>query len=129
MLESPILEGLYVRLEPLTLQHLDGLIEAASWSRETFTLTGVPFDRSSMRDYIHTALEERALGTSVPYATIDKGGDKVAGSTRFMRIQFWNWQTTSSYQRGESLPDALEIGATWLALGLNERALTLKQSC
>lgn len=130
MLESPALVGYFVRLEPLSLSHLEGLVAAASQSRETFTFTGVPSDEASTRQYIETALQEKDDGTSIPFAIIAKRQGTVAGSTRFMRIQFWNWPGGSTHQRGAHLPDAVEIGATWLAssaqrTGINTEAKLL----
>jgi RimJ/RimL family protein N-acetyltransferase len=130
VLESPVLEGQFVRLEPLTLAHLDGLLQAASGPRETFALTGVPHDAASTRAYIARALAEQHAGTSIAFATLDIRSGQVAGTTRFMRIEYWDWPTGSPFQRGEDLPDALEIGATWLAAwaqrtGINTEAKLL----
>jgi RimJ/RimL family protein N-acetyltransferase len=37
----------------------------------------------------------------------------VVGSTRFGNIEFWTWPPASPNQRGEDVPDAVEIGWTW----------------
>ena len=130
MLDSPVLQGRLVRPEPLTLAHVQGLVEAATAERETFRYTGVPLDLDSARSYVAKALAEQHDDTSIPFATIDMRSARVAGATRFMRIEYWDWPSGSPYQRGEELPDALEIGATWLApwaqrTGINTEAKLL----
>lgn len=115
MLESPFLEGQVVRLEPLSFDHIPGLLEAATGPRETFRWTGVPHDEASMRDYIAQAIEARDAGTAVPFATIEQSSGRIAGATRFFDIQYWQWSEGNPNQRGTTLPDAVEIGHTWLA--------------
>lgn len=110
-----VLEGRHVRLEPLALGHARALSAAASGPRETFGLTTVPLDEPSTLGYIETALREKEAGRSLPFATIAKPTGRVVGSTRFLNIDFWPWPAGSANQRGEDVPDAVEIGATWLA--------------
>ena len=97
------------------MAHLDTLLDAASGERETYRYTGVPQDRASAQTYIEKALTEQQNGTSVPFAIADKHSGLIAGTTRFMRIEYWDWQDGSPHQRGAHLPDGVEIGATWLA--------------
>jgi N-acetyltransferase len=100
-IEPVTLEGRHVRLEPLTSDHLPGLIEVgldpALW-RWTVSQVQTPTD---MRDYVETALARAATGDEVPFATIDRQTRRPIGSTRFLAIE----------------PDhrRLEIGYTWLA--------------
>jgi len=97
-----ILEGRQVVLEPLSMSHETGLIEAASdgelWKSG---VTIVP-DASSMSAYIGAALEGLAQGRELPFVIIRKSSGKVIGSTRFYNI----------------LPEdrSSEIGYTWLAV-------------
>jgi RimJ/RimL family protein N-acetyltransferase len=54
----------------------------------------------------------------------------VVGTTRFCYIEFWDWEPGSPHQRGAHLPDALEIGYTWLSpaaqrTGINTEAKLL----
>ena len=95
-----ILEGRFVRLEPLTLGHEGGFLEAgAEWElRPGF-----------VRDGIVTALRRRAEGSAIPFATIDKGSGRVAGGTRFLQIDPENRR--------------LEIGSTWLGRPWRRTAL------
>jgi RimJ/RimL family protein N-acetyltransferase len=115
MLQPVSLEGRFVRLEPLSLDHFPALAAAAAGPRETFVYTLVPDGETEMRKFVEDALAMQAAGTAAPLATIDRASGRVVGTTRFFDIQFWDWPTGSPYQRGEELPDALEIGYTWLS--------------
>ena len=124
------LEGRHVLLEPLSLDHVPDLVRAATHSRVTYHLTGVPDDERGMRQYVETALSGRDLGTTLPFATIDRATGEVVGSTRFGNIEFWNWPVGNPHQRGGHLPDVVEIGWTWLApdaqrTGINTEAKLL----
>ena len=130
MLDSVTLEGRHVRLESLSLDHIPGLVQAASQSRDTYGFTYVPADAGAMGIYVETALAGRDAGTMLPFATIDRATERVAGSTRFHHAEFWNWPAGSPHQRGEQLPDVLHIGTTWLAAdaqrtGINTEAKLL----
>ncbi len=95
------LEGKHIRLEPLTLDHEQGLIDAAS-DGELWNLwyTTVP-DPDHTKAYIKTALAEQQAGKSVPFVIINKPHNKIVGTTRYMNIE-------SGVRR-------LEIGSTWYA--------------
>lgn len=109
------LEGRYVRLEPMGAGHARNLLAAASGPRETYALTTVPADEPSMVGYIESALRDQEAGRSLPFATVSNATGQVVGSTRFLNIEFWAWPPGNPQQRGEDVPDAVEIGATWLA--------------
>lgn len=130
MLDPVTLEGRHVRLEPLSVDHIPGLVQAASQSRETYEFTYVPSDADAMRSYVETALAGRDAGTMLPFATIDRTTERVAGSTRFHHAEFWDWPVGNPNQRGKELPDAVYIGTTWLAAdsqrtGINTEAKLL----
>ncbi len=130
MLDSVTLEGRHVRLEPLSLDHIPGLVQAASQSRDTYAYTYVPADAGAMRLYVETALAGRDAGTMLPFATIDRDTEHVAGSTRFHHAEFWDWPAGNPHQRGKQLPDSVYIGTTWLAAdaqrtGINTEAKLL----
>ena len=110
-----VLEGRFVRLEPLTIAHAPALLGAASGPRDTYGLTWVPGSLAEAAAYIETALGEHAAGRSLPFATIDRAAGRVVGSTRFLNIEFWTWPRGNPHQRGVERPDVVEIGATWLA--------------
>jgi RimJ/RimL family protein N-acetyltransferase len=130
LLDLVTLEGRCVLLEPLSLDHVPDLLRAATQSRATYDLTDVPSDEADMRRYVDKALSGRDSGNMFPFATIDRATGRVVGSTRFGNIESWNWPVGNPHQRGEHLPDVVEIGWTWLApdaqrTGINAEAKLL----
>ena len=110
-----VLEGRVVRLEPLTAAHAGDLLAAASGPRDTYGLTWVPGSLADAAAYIDAALGEQTARRSLPFATVDRGRGRVVGATRFLNIEYWTWPPGNAHQRGAERPDAVEIGATWLA--------------
>jgi RimJ/RimL family protein N-acetyltransferase len=110
-----VLEGRWVRLEPLTAEQAPALLQAASGPRETYGLTLVPGTPAETAAYIETALREQAGRRSLPFATVDRATGRVVGSTRYLNIEYWTWPEGNAHQRGPERPDVVEIGATWLA--------------
>ena len=99
--EPVTLEGNHVRLEPLSLEHLDALC-AAGLDPEIWKFTTVNIrNRDEMRAYIEEALQLSAAGTVIAFATCDKGSNTIVGSTRFADIQKQH--------------RTMEIGWTWIA--------------
>jgi len=96
-----ILEGTHVRLEPLTLDHLDSLCEVGMDDDVWRFFPKPVHSRDDMRDFIQTALQWQADGTAIPFATVDRSTQRAIGSTRFMNIDKPNRH--------------VEIGATWVA--------------
>src|SRR5580693_2028682 len=78
-----VLEGIHVRLQPLSRKHTTGLcevgLEEQLW-RWIPTPVRTPDD---MAAYVELALKEQANGVSLPFAQIEKAG-RVIGSTRYM---------------------------------------------
>jgi RimJ/RimL family protein N-acetyltransferase len=98
---SPIrLAGQHAALEPLALEHLDGL-KAAVQDGELWKLwyTAVPAPEA-MRAEIERRLELQAKGTMLPFTTRDASG-KVVGMTTYMNV--------------DAMHKRLEIGSTWTA--------------
>ncbi len=130
-LEPVTLRGSHVALVPLTLAHVPGLVEAAAISRETYALTGVPSTSDGMQAYVETALELYRRGAALPFATVQATTGRVLGSTRFGNIERWRWPPLHvARDRSDDLPDAVEIGWTWLAAdvqrsGINTEAKLL----
>ena len=100
-LEPIVLEGDFVRLEPMTLGHHAGLSEVGLdpeiW-RYTLTLVRTPDD---MRSYMESALELQRDGTTLPFVTIERSSGRIVGSTRFGNYDPANRR--------------IEIGWTWIA--------------
>lgn len=110
-----VLEGTHVRLEPLTAAHLEPLAAIASRHRETYQLTSVPAEAYGMAEYLEIAFAQARTGTALPFATVDRARGAVVGSTRFWSLEFWSWPAGSPWRRPAGVPDALEIGYSWLA--------------
>lgn len=95
------LAGRHVRLEPLSLAHLEGLcavgLDPELW-RWTLTVIRTP---EEMRAYVETALREQEAGVSLPFATVEAATGRVVGSTRFGNVSRENRR--------------VEIGWTWVA--------------
>ena len=95
------LGGSIVRLEPLSLGHLEGLAQVAfDPSIWQWTLAR-PTDLDGLGAWIEAALAHRADGSEMPFATVDQTTGRPIGSTRFMSI-------VPEHRR-------LEIGWTWVA--------------
>ena len=100
-IEPVTLEGRYVRLEPLTLTHVDQLCEVGLdediW-RWTLYVVKTPED---LRAFVEDELKRQETGTALVFAQIDLASERAAGTTRLMNID-------AAHRR-------LEIGGTWLA--------------
>lgn len=97
-----ILEGSHVRLEPLSMDHLDGLC-AAGLDESLWQWIPAPVhNREEMQKYIETALDERKREVSIPFATMLKDTGQVVGSTRFANMDLNNRR--------------VEIGWTWVGV-------------
>jgi RimJ/RimL family protein N-acetyltransferase len=121
MPEPFTLEGTYVRLEPLTEDHIPGLVAAAAEDRSNYQWTYTPEGVDQVTEYVADALPLVASGAHVAFATIRRGAgggpaghDTVVGATRFCEIAYWHWPPGASHQR-HGVPDVVDIGFTWLA--------------
>jgi RimJ/RimL family protein N-acetyltransferase len=94
------LTGQHVRLEPLTMDHLDALWDighdADLWQWTPYHIK----TREEMRTYIQLALDWQEIGTALPFVTIEQETDRGVGSTRFGNIDIRNRR--------------VEIGWTWI---------------
>jgi RimJ/RimL family protein N-acetyltransferase len=106
------LQGRDVLLRPLSLSDATALSLASSESQETYGMSGVPVGLQACEQYIDKALQMRAAGERYPFAIVWNG--RVVGSTSYYDFQPWDWPQASPLQRKE-VPDATEIGYTWLA--------------
>jgi len=99
---SPVtLEGLHVRLEPLTRMHVAGLAEVGL-DEELWKWIPVPVRTvEEMAAYVETALNEQERGVSLPFALVEKSTGRAIGSTRYGNI--------------DRLHHRVEIGWTWVA--------------
>ena len=101
MIVEPItLEGKFVRLEPLSEEHIPGLALAGKDSSIwRYMLYGEVTTQEKMEDWVHDILTRKAAGTDQPFAVRHLETGRLAGSTRYMEIR----------------PEhrSLEIGGTW----------------
>lgn len=112
-MESPTLSGRFVRLEPLTRGHLDGLVAAAAVDPSLYQWSLVPQGKDQTARYIDMAVAGREADTVLPFATIRVADGAVIGSTRFFDLERWAWPQGHP-RHGRSDPDVCEIGYTWL---------------
>ncbi len=89
-IEPVILEGNFVRLEPLSFMHKNDLCEAIC-DGELWKLhvTLVPHP-DNIDEFLINAREAHEIGDSLAFVTIDKERNKVIGSTRFMKSNLPN---------------------------------------
>jgi RimJ/RimL family protein N-acetyltransferase len=99
--QSTTLEGRGIRLEPLTVDHHDGL-EAAAANGRLWDLwfTSVP-EPGGMQAYVAAALKGQQDGHMLPWAVRDLASGAIVGTTRYHDIV--------------AAIDRVEIGYTWYA--------------
>jgi N-acetyltransferase len=112
-MDRPILEGTYIRLEPLDRGHIESLAAASESDRELYRWSPVPRGLEETTRYVETALTARDAAAAVPFATVRVADGKVIGSTRLYNFEFWDWPATHALH-GRTTPDACEIGYSWL---------------
>ena len=95
------LTGRHVRLYPLTPDHLPALCEVGLDPELWRWTTSVVRSVDDMRRWIEQAVEQRALGAALPFATVDLVSGRVVGSTRLASMDAVNRRA--------------EIGWTWIA--------------
>jgi RimJ/RimL family protein N-acetyltransferase len=113
-LASITLRGRHIRLTPLEQYHCDGLVKAAAADPSLYQWSPVPQGPEEAADYIATALRWQHAGTALPFAIERIHDGTIVGSTRFWNIEYWAWPPGHA-RHGRDLPDACEIGHTWLA--------------
>jgi RimJ/RimL family protein N-acetyltransferase len=104
-----VLEGRSVRLEPLSLAHLEALLRVAIDKDIWKYMTSDCSKPEGMREFIETALAWQRAGTALPFATIDVRSGTPVGSTRFANI-------VPEHKR-------LEIGWTWITPAFQRTAI------
>ena len=98
--EPVVLEGEFVRLEPMRVDHLPALtkvgLEPSLWK---WTIADIKTD-ADMERYVRAALADQMLGKALPFVTINQKSGQIVGSTRFGNIDTVNRRA--------------EIGWTWI---------------
>ena len=95
------LEGRFVRLEPMSMDHYDAFV-AVGLGHDIFRWYPFAVDnRDDMLTYVRGSLANRDAGMSLPFTTVEKGTGQVVGSTSYLAIDRNNRR--------------LEIGSTWIS--------------
>ena len=110
-IENVPLAGRHVRLEPLDLRHVDGLVAASATDPTLYQWSPVPQGKVEATSYVDTALAWRDAGTAVPFAIVRVDDGVVIGSTRFFNLERWLWP--QGHPRYGCILDACEVGYTW----------------
>ena len=85
---SPVtLAGRHVRLVPLTLEHVPALWEVGNDDDLWRWTLSHPRSEDDMRRYVQAALDRRAEGGAMPFATLEAATGRVIGSTRYHNIE------------------------------------------
>ncbi|MGZ4795611.1 MAG: GNAT family N-acetyltransferase [Acidimicrobiia bacterium] len=100
------LRGRWVDLVPMTTDHIDGLLAAATEDRSTYGFTAVPDTAMAMDWHVRALVAAGERGHDVPFTTCAAADGRILGATRFLWLR-------SYFDR--EVPDAVEIGGTWLA--------------
>jgi RimJ/RimL family protein N-acetyltransferase len=104
-----VFENTICRMEPLALEHINGLAAFAFdpdlWRVALFKME----DSQHLEKYIKRALKERAEHYSYPFVVYDKRTGKIAGTTRYTAI-------APEHKR-------LEIGMTWFDRALHRTGI------
>lgn len=102
--------GKFVRLEPLSLDHVAGLAaigrDESIWQ---YMLYGSITSEADMRAWVQEILQRQAGGTDQPFAVIHAESGSLAGATRYLEIRVEH--------------RALEIGGTWYGLEYQRTAV------
>ena len=111
-----VLEGTYVRLEPLDVHHAEGLFaiggDVEIWRyMPRPTLDSV----SDARRMIEAAKTAAADGSQLPFAIVERATGRAIGSTRYLDIR--------SKDRG------LEIGWTWVGTAYQRTPINTESKC
>jgi len=98
-IEPVILTGSKVILEPLSLEHADGMATAVK-DGELWKLwyTSIP-SPEKVEEYLKTALDMRENKGAMPFIVRDKASNTIIGCTRYFNV--------------DEINQRLEIGHTW----------------
>lgn len=94
------LENSVVQLEPLAIQHIEGIMEAAADKRIWQHLSVELLSKEAVERYVESLIRKREAKTEFPFVIKEKQTDKIVGMTLYMDISL-------EHRR-------LEIGSTWL---------------
>lgn len=128
-----VLRGSVVRLDPVDITDVDGLLLAAAEDRSSYGYTLVPATSEAMYSYVLSALEDEGSGWALPFVIRLGESERIVGSTRFLDLAYWTDPLSGALARpspGENgapsvadpgrngVPSVAEIGSTWLAASM-----------
>jgi RimJ/RimL family protein N-acetyltransferase len=101
----PVLTGRLIRLEPLAIEHAPGYLAAAGTGADAdevfrWLSVGAPRSLEDAHRQVAGALAARARGVRLPYAQVEAGTGRFAGTTSFYEV--------------DPACRAIAIGHTWL---------------
>ena len=120
--------GRRVVVEPLSAEHEEGLVAAAS-DPDMFTWmpTDMASSRQALHDWLGTTLASAQAEREVPYTILSAQTGQVLGSTRFLEIRLehlraeigWTWVTRSAWSTGVNIETKLLLlGHAFQTVGL-----------
>ena len=108
--KSVVLEGEYVRLEPMTEENIPALAEiGVGYDFWDFMVYGDMKTEDDMRGWVMEILPRAERGTDLPFVVTHLESGRIAGATRYLNIM--------PNDRG------LEIGGTWYGLDFQRTAV------
>jgi N-acetyltransferase len=112
--DTPTLANDAVRLLPLGPEHVEPLVVASAEDPSRYRWNVVPQGPDAVAAYVEKARAGRDAGHMLPFAIERRSEARIVGSTRFARIERWDWPAGHP-ERNRTTPDVCEIGYTWLA--------------
>ena len=105
-----ILENRWVRLEPLALEHAQGLWNIGQQAEDWLWMPRPCFQSlEDTRGWLEEAIAQQQQGLQLGFAIVDKASGQIAGSSRYLNLRIRD--------RG------LEIGWTWLGRSFQRSAI------
>jgi N-acetyltransferase len=109
------LEGQYVRLEPLRMEHAAALFAAGDEGDIWLLVLPRPQGLEGFTKYIRWALDQAVLGQQLPFAVVRKNDGQIVGTTRYAHIDPPN--------------RTIEIGYTWYGKDARRTSVNTESKC
>ncbi len=103
------LEGQHVRLDPVSLDHVDGLLAAGREESIWRWMPRRPVTRDDFQSMVEHAMAEGLHGRGLTWATVALPSGEIVGSTSFLNVS--------------PRDNRLEIGSTWITPAMQRTAI------